>query len=117
MPSPLARNLDLTRPQQLINNFQQIISIVSDDITAMGDSAKVKRQDCLNVEDPEQCIDDLLQIIEDPSEILGDRKVKRHSGSSAARASSIQAVKKRQAAPPYTPANQDEICDAFRGVS
>jgi hypothetical protein len=59
----------------LINNFQQIVQIVSNDITAMGSSpSKVKRQECLNVEDVPKCLADLEAILTDPSEILGSKK-------------------------------------------
>lgn len=71
-----------------------------------------KRQDCLNVEDPEKCVEDLGEILQDPSEVLGEkRSVFSSAGSGAARA--LQA---RQAAPPYDDVNQQAICDSFRGV-
>ncbi|MCJ1440214.1 MAG: hypothetical protein MMC23_000697 [Stictis urceolatum] len=72
-------NFFSTAPQ-LINNFRQIITIASDDVVSMGDGASSKlrrRQECLDVKDPEQCIEDLKEIVEDPSEILGDKLRKR----------------------------------------
>ena len=32
------------------------------------------RQDCLDVENPEQCLEDIGEIVEDPSEILGGKR-------------------------------------------
>lgn len=32
------------------------------------------RQECLDLEDPEQCLADLGELVEDPSEILGDKR-------------------------------------------
>lgn len=85
----------------MINNFKEIITMVSDDISAMGSTSKrdlVARQDCLNVADPQQCLEDLLAIVEDPEEVLGGDKKKRQTAT-------------------YTDAEQGSICDAFRGVS
>lgn len=91
----------LTSQQQVINGFKDIITTVQNDITAMNNDSKrrslQRRIDCLNIENPEKCLDDLGEIIEDPSEILGDKK-------------------KRQAAG-YTDSQQQAICTSFRGVS
>lgn len=56
-----------------------------------------RRIDCLNIENPEKCLEDLGDIVGDPSEILGDKK-------------------KRQAAG-YTDNQQQQICTSFIGVS
>lgn len=65
----------------MINNFKEIIQTVTDDITAMnggGDSESKRslkaRQECLQLEDVEECIQDLGQIVGDPSEILGEKR-------------------------------------------
>ena len=42
----------------------------------------VARQECLNVEDVQKCISDLGEIIEDPSEILGEKKKRQSPGYS-----------------------------------
>lgn len=59
----------------MINNFKDIITTVSQDITAMDSKRSLQaRQDCLDVEDIEKCAEDLGDIIEDPSPILGQEK-------------------------------------------
>ncbi|KAJ5117578.1 hypothetical protein N7448_011210 [Penicillium atrosanguineum] len=82
---------------QLINNFKDIITTVTNDITAMNSKRSlVARQECLNVEDVEKCLEDLGEIIEDPSEILGEKKKKRQN-------------------PVYSDTDQEAICTSFRG--
>lgn len=65
----------------MINDFKEIIQTISNDITAMngGDDNESKRslkarQECLNVEDPEECLEDLGEIVGNPSELLGGEK-------------------------------------------
>lgn len=65
----------------MINGFKEIIQTVTNDITAMngGDDSESKRslkarQECLNVEDVEECLEDLGEIVGDPSELLGGEK-------------------------------------------
>ncbi|KAJ5318536.1 hypothetical protein N7476_004956 [Penicillium atrosanguineum] len=83
---------------QLINNFKDIITTVTNDITAMNSKRSlVARQECLNVEDVEKCLEDLGEIIEDPSEILGEKK------------------KKKRQSPGYSDTDQEAICTSFRG--
>ena len=55
------------------------------------------RQDCLNVKDVEKCLEDLGDIVSDPSEILGDKKKRQSSG--------------------YSDSDQQGVCNAFRSVS
>ncbi|KAJ5265072.1 hypothetical protein N7505_007865 [Penicillium chrysogenum] len=66
---------------QLINDFKDIIQIVTDDITSMNGGKSRRslkaRQECLDVENPEKCVEDLGEIVEDPSEILGDKRALR----------------------------------------
>lgn len=61
----------------MANNFRRIVTLVTNDIAAMGEKDK-----------------------RDPVD-----------------AAQTSWSKKRQAAPPFTEANQQAICDAFRGVS
>ena len=65
-----------------------------------------KRQEYLDVENIEQCLADLEEVVSDPGELLVGQK--RSIRSSPA---------KRQAAPSYDEANQQAICNSFRGVS
>ena len=61
--------------QHMINNFKDIIETVTQDITAMNNKRSLQaRQECLDVTNVEQCIQDLGEIIEDPSEILGKKR-------------------------------------------
>lgn len=81
----------------MVNNFKDIITTAQQDITAMNAKRSLKaRQECLNVEDVQKCLEDLGDIVEDPSEILG--KKKRQSGG-------------------YSDADQQGVCNAFRSVS
>lgn len=62
----------------MINNFKSIIETATNDNSAMNSKRSLEtRQECLDVTDVEQCIADISEIVEDPSEILG-RKKKRH---------------------------------------
>lgn len=65
----------------MINDFKDIIQIVTDDITSMNGGKSRRslkaRQECLDVENPEKCVEDLGEIVEDPSEILGDKRALR----------------------------------------
>lgn len=82
-----------------MNNFKQIIDAATNDNTAMNGKRAIKaRQECLDVADAEQCLQDVEQIAQDPAEILGGKK-------------------KRQYSPGYSDAEQQGICAAFRGVS
>lgn len=60
----------------MINNFKDIIQTVTKDISAMNNEKRSihARQECLDVTDVEQCIQDLGEIVEDPSEILGSKR-------------------------------------------
>lgn len=59
----------------MINNFKDIIETVTQNITAMNNKRSLQsRQECLDVTDVEQCLQDLGEIIEDPSEILGKKR-------------------------------------------
>lgn len=59
----------------MINNFKEIIQTATNDITAMNSKRSIHaRQECLDIGDVEQCIQDLSEIVEDPSEILGDKR-------------------------------------------
>jgi Fe-S-cluster formation regulator IscX/YfhJ len=61
--------------QQLINNFKDIIQTATNDITAMNTKRSIHaRQECLDVTDIERCIQDLGEIVDDPSEILGSKR-------------------------------------------
>lgn len=67
----------------MINNFRQIITLVTNDISSMNSKRSIHaRQECLNVEDIEKCLEDLGEIIEDPSEILGEKKKRQSAGYS-----------------------------------
>jgi hypothetical protein len=69
----------------------------------MGASQKIRRrQDCLNLENPEKCLQDLKEIVANPAETLGGDRRK---------------IKDRRAATSYTDEEQGQICDSFRGVS
>ncbi|BCS29734.1 uncharacterized protein APUU_80037A [Aspergillus puulaauensis] len=73
-------NFFSTAPQ-LINSFRDIIQTASDDVTSMNDGKSKRslkaRQECLDLEDPEQCLADLGELVDDPSEILGDKRALR----------------------------------------
>lgn len=82
----------------MVNKFKDIIKIGTQDITAMNGKRSLQaRQDCLNVKDVEKCLEDLGDIVSDPSEILGDKKKRQSSG--------------------YSDSDQQGVCNAFRSVS
>lgn len=67
----------------MINGFKDIITLATNDIAAMNSKRSLQaRQECLNVENVEQCIEDLGEIVEDPSELLGDKKKRQDPGYS-----------------------------------
>ncbi|KAJ5144439.1 hypothetical protein N7526_001947 [Penicillium atrosanguineum] len=92
---------DIAKTISVTNFFStgpDIITTVTNDITAMNSKRSlVARQECLNVEDVEKCLEDLGEIIEDPSEILGEKK------------------KKKRQSPGYSDTDQEAICTSFRG--
>ncbi|KAJ5278755.1 hypothetical protein N7478_004127 [Penicillium angulare] len=90
-------NFFSTAPQ-VVNNFKDIIETATKDIAAMKKSDKRSlkaRQECLNLTNPEQCLNDLEDIVEDPSEILGSKKKRQDPG--------------------YSDSDQNAICTSFRG--
>ncbi|CAI7676812.1 unnamed protein product [Penicillium manginii] len=94
-------NVFSTGPQ-LINNFKDIIQTATNDITAMNTKRSIHaRQECLDVTDIERCIQDLGEIVDDPSEILGSKRF-------------VKVEKKRQDAPAYSDTEQQAVCTAFR---
>ncbi|KAJ5151629.1 hypothetical protein N7492_009924 [Penicillium capsulatum] len=118
---------------QVVKNFKEIITTVSQDITAMNnDKRSLKaRQECLDVTDVEKCIQDLGDIIEDPSEILGRRQLPDIEGiiedpseilgrrqlpdvEGIAEEPTQVLGRKRQNPPPYTDDEQNQVCGAFR---
>lgn len=93
-----------------------------------------KRQECLDVTDVEKCVADLDEVVEDPSEILGRKRQAMHRkrqecldvtdvekcladlGDIAGDPTEILG-RKRQAGPEYSEMEQNQVCNAFRGVS
>ncbi|OJJ58353.1 hypothetical protein ASPSYDRAFT_46370 [Aspergillus sydowii CBS 593.65] len=127
---------------QLINDFKDIIQIVTNDITSMNGGKSRRslkaRQECLDVENPEKCVEDLGEIVEDPSEILGDKRALRARQECLDVADPEQCLgdigeilgdpaeilgdkrsvktagKKRQSPPAYSDSEQQGVCNAFR---
>ncbi|MCJ1334627.1 hypothetical protein MMC10_011339 [Thelotrema lepadinum] len=119
----LAQSISITNfletAPQLLDNFQQIVELVSNDIAAASANItrKVKkRQDCDNAGKPKKCVDVARRTVQHPRSLLSDKKAKGRTGSHAANAK-MEHWKKRQSPPipsPYTETNQLAICDAFR---
>lgn len=84
----------------MVNNFRRIVTLVLNDIAAMGEMDKralEARKACLNGANEEKCLRDIGDIVEKPDQSIWRQK--------------------RQAAPPFTRENQQAICAAFRGLS
>ena len=63
---------------------------------------KAKREDCLDL-DLDECLEALLEIVDDPAQILGDKRRR----DNRVRATNTD----------YTDAQQEAICSSFRSVS
>ncbi|KAJ5569089.1 hypothetical protein N7450_011575 [Penicillium hetheringtonii] len=103
-------NFFSTTPQ-MINNFKDIIETVTQDITAMNNKRSLQaRQECLDVTNVEQCIQDLGEIIEDPSEILG----KKRNGFARNIANIMILYKIARQDTSYSEIDQQAVCNSFR---
>lgn len=89
-----------TKAPRVVKGFQAIITAVGKDVAAMSGLAKVKRQSCTDPANLEGCLQDIENGLHLPGQTFGV-KTKR-------------SLRTRQAAPPYTAANQYAICEAAR---
>ncbi|KAJ5106301.1 hypothetical protein N7456_002976 [Penicillium angulare] len=112
-------NFFSTAPQ-VINGFKDIIQTVQTDITAMNSADKRSlraRQECLNLTNPEKCLEDLGEIVEDPSEILGEKKKRQDLLEEAEEdvGEILGEKKKKRQDAGYSDVDQQAICTSFRG--
>lgn len=82
----------------MINGLNEITRAASKYSSSME-----KRQDCLNFANPNQCVQDAGQVVDNPDQALGSSK-RRDQG------------KQRRASPSYSDADQQAICSSFRSV-